>query len=106
MTPESVVPRAAARRDVDETIAYYLKEAGSQVALGFIDALQEAFGHIADNPRSGSARHGHEVNLPGLRSWPLKGYPHLVFYMTGHNRIDVWRILHGKRDIPEWLRDS
>ncbi|MXX77414.1 MAG: type II toxin-antitoxin system RelE/ParE family toxin [Gemmatimonadales bacterium] len=106
MTPESVVLRAAARRDVDEAITHYLKEAGSQVVLGFIDALQEAFGHIADNPRSGSPRHGHEVNLPGLRSWPLRGYPHLVFYMTGHNRIDVWRILHGRRDIPEWLRDS
>ena len=105
MTPKSVVLRAAARRDVDEAIAHYLKQAGSQVVLGFIDALQEAFGHIADNPRSGSPRHGHEVNLPGLRSWPLKGFPHLVFYMTGHNRIDVWRILHGRRDIPEWLRD-
>ncbi|MCY3599532.1 MAG: type II toxin-antitoxin system RelE/ParE family toxin [Gemmatimonadetes bacterium] len=106
MTPESVVLRAAARRDVDEAITHYLKEAGSQVVLGFIEALQEAFGHIADNPRSGSHRHGHEVNLPGLRSRPLRGYPHLAFYMTGHNRIDFWRILHDRRDVPEWLRDS
>ena len=91
---------------MDEAIAHYLEAGGSQVVLGFIDALQEAFEHIADNPRPGSPRHGHEVNLPGLRSWPLRGYPHLVFYMTGQNRIDVWRILHGRRDIPEWLRDS
>ncbi len=106
MTPASVVLRAAARQDVDQATAHYLEEVGSQVALGFIDALQEAFRHIADNPRSGSPRHGHEVNLPGLRSWPLKGYPHVVFYMTGHDQIDVWRVLHSRRDIPEWLRRS
>ena len=106
MTPESVVLRAAAGRDVDEAITHYLEEAGSQVALGFIDALQGAFRHLADNPRSGSPRYGHEVNLPGLRSWPLKGYPHLVFYMAGHGRIDVWRVLHSRRDIPDWLRAS
>ena len=105
MTSESVVLRAAAGRDVDEAISRYLEEAGSRVALGFIDALQEAFRHIADSPRSGSPRYGHEVNLPGLRSWPLRGYPHLVFYMAGRDKIDVWRVLHSRRDIPESLLD-
>ena len=106
MTPASVVLRAAAERDADEAIAHYLQEAGSQVALGFVDALEQAFRHIVDNPLSGSPRYGHEVNLPGLRSWPLGGYPHLVFYVTGQAGIDVWRILHGQRDIPDWLRRS
>ncbi len=106
MTPASVTLRAAARRDVDEVITHYLEEAGSQVALGFTDALQEAFRHIADNPRSGSPRYGQEVNVPGLRSWPIKGYPHLVFYMVGQGQIDVWRVLHSRRDIPDWLPGS
>lgn len=106
MTPESVVLRAAARRDVDGAIAHYLKEAGSQVAIGFADALEQAFSHITDNPYAGSPRYGHEVNLPGLRSWPIKGYPHLVFYMVGQDRIDVWRVLHSRRDIPDGLRGS
>ena len=106
MTPESVVLRAAARRDVEEAIAHYLEEAGPQVALGFIDALQDALRHIAANPQSGSPRYGHELNLPGLRSWPLKSFPQLVFYMTGHGQIDVWRVLHSRRDIPDWLRAS
>ena len=44
-----------------------------------------------------------EVNLPGLRSWPLKSHAHLVFYMTDRGRIDVWRVLHERRDIPAWL---
>ena len=106
MTPRSVVLRAAAHRDVDEAVAHYLAEGGTDVALGFIDALEDAFRHVADNPGSGSPRYGQELNLPGLRSWPLKSYPHIVFYMVGGGHIDVWRVLHGRRDIPAWMRES
>ena len=104
MTPPSVVLRERARQDVDEAVAHYLDHAGSEIAIEFVDRLEEAFGHIADSPASGSPRHGHEVNLPGLRSWPLRSYPYLIFYMTAAGRIDVWRVLHERRDIPAWLR--
>jgi len=42
---------------------------------------------------------------PGLRFWRLKKYPHLVFYIERDNHIDVWRVLHGARDIPGWMQD-
>ena len=45
----------------------------------------------------------HELNLPGLRFWPLTRYPHLVFYVERPDHIDVWRVLHGTRDIPQWM---
>lgn len=41
-----VIPRALARADVDEAIAWYMKEGGEAVALGFVDALEQAFTHI------------------------------------------------------------
>jgi toxin ParE1/3/4 len=91
---------------VDEVDAHYLEAGGQKVALGFIGALEEAVRHISLNPRSGSSRYGLELNLPDLRSWALKSYPHIVFYMEGRNRIDVWRVLHARRDIPEWIRES
>ena len=28
----------------------------------------------------------------------------LVFYMEGRGHVDVWRILHGRKDIPAWMR--
>ena len=43
-------------------------------------------------------------NLPGLRSWPVKPYPYLVFYMMARRQVDVWRVLHLRRDIPAWMR--
>ena len=106
MTPKPVVLRTAARGDVDEAVAHYRAEGGREVALGFIEALEAAVRLIGVNPESGSPRYGHELNLPGLRSWPLKRYPYLVFYMTGGGRIDVWRILHGRRHIPAWMREE
>jgi len=45
------------------------------------------------------------LNLPGLRFWRLKKYPHLVFYVERSSHIDVWRVLHGMRDIPSWMQD-
>lgn len=98
-----VVPRELASRDVEAAIAHYLVDAGERVALGFIDSLEQAYRHIASQPASGSPRHGHELNLPGLRSWPLLRYPYLVFHVELPDRIDVWRVLHGQRDIPAWL---
>ena len=58
-------------------------------ALNFIDALESAFQHIALHPETGSPRYAHELDLQGLRSWMLKGYPHLVSYLEGENHIDV-----------------
>lgn len=105
MKAKPVVPREQANRDVDEAVAYYLNEASEAVALGFIDALEKAFGHIGRQPATGSPRYAHELNLPGLRSWPLTRYPHLVFYVERPDRIDVWRVLHGHRDIPAWMQE-
>ena len=60
----------------------------------------------ARHPATGSARYALELNLPGLRSWPLKHYPYLVFYVERADHIDVWRVLHSQRDIPAWLLDE
>ena len=106
MKARPIVPREQANRDIDEAIAYYLSEDAEQAALGFIDALEQAYAHISRHPATGSPRYAHELNLPGLRSWPLTRYPHLVFYVERADHVDVWRVLHGQRDIPAWMHES
>jgi len=98
-----VVPRELANLDVDEAIGHYLSEGSEQAALGFIDALELAYVHIGRHPATGSPRYAHELDLPGLRSWPLKRFPYLVFYVERDDQVDVWRVLHGQRDIPAWM---
>lgn len=104
MKAKAVIPRAQAERDIDEAMAYYLGEQAEKAALGFIDALEQAYAHIARHPATGSPRYGHELNLPGLRSWPLRRYPYLVFYVEQAQHIDVWRVLPMRGDIPAWLQ--
>ena len=105
MTPKPVLPREQALRDVDEILAYYIAENAATAAIGFIDALEHTYLHIGRHPSSGSPRYAIELNIPGLRVGLLKHYPHLVFYLERHDHIDVWRILHGERDLPIWMRD-
>ncbi len=71
--------------------------------LGFA-ALERAFAHISRHLASGSSRYASE--LLGLRHWPLKNYPQLVFYVERADHIDVWRVLNGSREIPAWMRES
>jgi toxin ParE1/3/4 len=106
VTRKAVIPRARAERDVEETIEHYLSANAADAALGFIDALEEAYDRIARHPAMGSPRYGHELNLPGLRQWPLKGNPYIVFYAFGDgaDHVDVWRVLHDRRDIPASLQ--
>jgi toxin ParE1/3/4 len=103
---KSVVLRSLARRDIDDAISRYLTEAGTDIAFSFIDSLEQAFDHLSGNPGTGSMRYGYELDLPNLRSWPLRKFPFLVFYVERADHIDVWRLLHAARDIPAWIQQS
>jgi toxin ParE1/3/4 len=105
VTAKPVVARALATQDMDDAIAYYLGESAPQAALGFIDALEQAYAHIGRHPSTGSPRYAHALDVPGLRCWPLTRYPFLIFYIERAQTIDVWRVLHGQRDIPAWLQE-
>ena len=105
MTRKPVIPRQRAVGDVDEIVDFYLSEGAESAALGFLDALEEGYGHIGANPATGSTRYAHQLGLPGLRCWSLAHYPHLVFFVERDEHIDIWRVLHGKRDIGAWMRD-
>ncbi len=103
MTYKRAVLRARADRDVQEAIDFYLGEGAQRAALKFIDALERGLRDIERHPAIGSTRYARELDIPGLRCWQLKGCPHLVFYLEREDYTDVWRVLHGSRDIPVWL---
>ena len=100
---KAVIPRALARQDVDDAIDYYAGEAGEDIALRFVDALRDAYRVISSRPASGSPRFAQQLELPGLRSRKLRRFPYLVFYIERPDHIDVWRVLHAQRDIPNWM---
>ena len=100
MSGKPVVLRERARRDIDEVIEHYLSGAEPAVALDFVDALEDALRQIGERPASGSPHHAHELDIPGLRFQSVGRFPYPVFYVEREADIDVWRVLHGARDIP------
>lgn len=101
-----VVPREEARRDVASAVDLYLAEAGERVALRFIDEIERTYSLIGRHPGAGSLRYAFELAIPELRCVPIRRFPFLVFYRDTERAVDVWRVLHAKRDIPAWLRDA
>jgi toxin ParE1/3/4 len=62
--------------------------------------------HIGAHPASGSPRYAHLLDLPGLRVWPIRRFPYLVFYVERDDAVAIWRVLHTRRDIPQTLRNA
>ncbi len=98
--------RRAAADDVDAALDYDLTEAGPEVAQRFVSAVERATGSIGRSPHSGSLRFAYELEVPDLRSWPVTRFPYLIFFVEHPAHIDVWRILHTRRDIPATLSDT
>lgn len=105
MSGKPVIPRERANRDIDDAIAYYLKDHAGQAAPGFVKALEDAYVFLSRHPGAGASHYAYELDIPGLRSWSLRRFPYLIFYMEQADHIDVWRVLHGRRDIPALMRE-
>ena len=100
MTQRQAHLRSRAASDIDDAIAYLRGDAGDAVALAFIDALEHGINHITRSPNAGSLRFAYELGIPELRAWALRRFPCVIFYVPLGDRIDIWRVLHTRRDIP------
>jgi toxin ParE1/3/4 len=84
----------------------------------FLDDLTEAYAYLADRNPASADRLLDEVELavqllaafpeigrpreelrPGIRSFRLRRFRHVVFYRRTKDQIVLLRILHGARDI-------
>jgi len=92
--------RSRAAADIDDAIAHLAGGAGDAVAVAFIDALEHGISHITRSPNAGSLRFAFELGIPELRGWGLRRFPYVIFYVALGDRIDIWRVLHTRRDIP------
>ena len=104
MTGKPVIRREQARRDLEQAADDYFAEGGAALELRFIDVIEHTLNLIADRPAIGSLRYAHVLQRSDLRCFPAKRFEYLVFYIEFPDRIEVLRILHGRRDIPAILQ--
>lgn len=105
MTAKPVALLPQAERDIDQGIEYYQSEGGPTLALQWVEAVDSALRHLGANPKTGSTRYTALLKLAGLRFWTMKQFPYLIFSVEREAQIDVWRVVHAQRDVPEWLRE-
>ncbi|HKX45734.1 MAG TPA: type II toxin-antitoxin system RelE/ParE family toxin [Planctomycetota bacterium] len=93
--------RPEADRDTDQAADFYAREAGIDVALQFLAAVDQAYQRLVEHPHVGASVQAFEPRLAELRFWPVPGFEsYLVFYVPSPDLVEVVRVLHGARDLP------
>ncbi len=82
-----------ADKDVEEILAYSVKNFGVDQTQHYFEALKECIELLADNPNMG---HSAEDILPEYLRFPHES--HVVFYKKSSPSIIVVRILHERMD--------
>jgi plasmid stabilization system protein ParE len=93
--------------DVQREFVWYWDEAGEDMAWRFEAAVERTLLSLAWQPGLGRKRSFRHPVLRELRSLrvepPFKKL--LIFYRAGDDGIEVWRLMHGARDLPRRLLD-
>jgi len=85
-----------------QTAARYIHKDNPTAAYSFLEAAYDTFEFLARNPEAGRRRT--DLGFPEVRSWRIKGYRrYLIFYRALPDRVQIWRVLHGARDLHHTL---
>lgn len=87
-------------------MTYYAAEAGVDVALDFVDAVETAVGRIEKSPGLGFTHQAGLSGIPDLRSVSLTRFPYSVFFVRSAVGTMLVRVLHAHRDVPVLLQES
>ena len=102
MKPVRITPKVD--YDIDECCAWIRKE-NPAAALRFLQAVERTCSSVSQMPGIGSLRYADIPLVHGVRVIKITGFEHyLLFYLEHEASIDVIRLLHGARDIPEALQ--
>jgi toxin ParE1/3/4 len=95
------VVTARARLDLKKHWHYIARD-NPPAADRLLDASEETFKLIAENPGIGSQRNFRK--LVGIRSRAVTGFrKYLVFYQRRGEKVVIARVLHGMRDLPRFF---
>jgi toxin ParE1/3/4 len=102
MKPVRLTPRADS--DIDACFAWIAKD-NPAAALGFLDAIELTCDALSRMPGIASPRYAEISLVHGIRMLAIKDFGnYLLFYLEHEDCVDVIRVLHGARDIPEALQ--
>ena len=85
-----------------QAIARYIHQDNPMAARLFLEAAYDSFEFLSQNP--GLGRQRADLGFSQVRSWRVAGFQrYLIFYRELPDRIQIWRVLHGARDLHQTL---
>jgi toxin ParE1/3/4 len=90
---------------IDRT-AHYLAIGGDKLGKRFFDAALASLRSVERMPGIGSPLPGEMCDIPGLRAFPVKGFPVRWYYFVAETRLDVVRLLADSQDLPRALIET
>ena len=98
--PDRIDKTDLATRDIEELAAYFLAEAGTAVALRFVDHAEHAFHQLSLMPKMGALLGFENPAIADVRRWHIQGFPRLlILYRPLPDGIQVIRVMDAARDI-------
>jgi plasmid stabilization system protein ParE len=93
--------------DVDRQFAWYLDEAGEQLAWQFFARVDLTLLKLSRQPDLGHVRHFRNPLLRGLHSFRVEPPfdQQLIFYRQTSAEVIAERLMHGARDLPRRLAE-
>ena len=95
--------RPLAEQDLTEAARYYAQAGGRALGERMFDTAVDALRAIERMPAIGSPRLGQLCEIPGLRSWPIDGFPMRWLYFEADDNLDMVRLLGERQDIAAIL---
>ncbi len=95
--------RPRAEDDLIDRTRHYRLTGGESLGTRFFDTALAALQSLERMPGIGSPVSGDLCDIPGLRSWPVKGFGVRWFYFVADDRLDVVRLLADAQDPPAIL---
>jgi len=96
-----------ARQDLVDVFYYYARQGSLAGARRFLAQAEATFRRLARMPGIGTRYEPDEPLYAELRYFPISRFRmYLVFYRPIPGGIEVLRVLHGARDIPEILAEE
>ena len=85
--------------DLDEIFDYTEAEHGFNQAVKYLSDLDNLFEQLVKNPNLGKERM--EI---GKSIYSIVEQEHIIFYEIREEYILIARVLHGRRDIPKFIK--
>jgi toxin ParE1/3/4 len=96
--------RPAADTDVNEAAEHIARD-NLVAALRFLDSTEQTYRQILAHPRRWPRYELDDPRLVDVRKRSVIGFPNfLVFYRVEGDIVEIIRVLHGARDLPQQFK--